>query len=406
MVTTYSFRKRSLMLLLMMSLMLFIIPCLSQAQTPRFVAPIAGTYGTDWKIINYVDWVADTFFKDNHCLSKSYDGHQGTDFCIRNFRKMDSGVEVYAADAGRVIFVQDGLFDRNKISVVSRGLGNYVGIRHSGKLYTYYGHLRKNSIVVHVGDSLSAGQKIGLVGSSGNSTDPHLHFELWYDSSYYIDPFSGPCGNAGSYWLNQPAYDSSFGIWTSGMCNYSTSLDTLREEPLRRDTFYLNAPAITFWAELTGVRKQDSISVSWFTPSNSLWGSFGKKENRDWWLYYFWTELNPSPTMPEGLWSLHLIRNGTNILSRNFYFSKSPATVGKISAQPSWLAFRTGNQLALQGLTKGEAWYLLDISGKVWKQGIADGNGLLKLETDLPSGLYIIRVIDTNGTRSFQKIAW
>ena len=75
------------------------------------------------------------------------------------------------------------------------GLGNYIGITHDGEFQTYYGHLKKNSLLVSEGDTVSQGQVIAQVASSGNSTDPHLHFELWYDSTFYIDPFSGPCGN-------------------------------------------------------------------------------------------------------------------------------------------------------------------------------------------------------------------
>ncbi|MBS1616595.1 MAG: M23 family metallopeptidase [Bacteroidetes bacterium] len=386
-------------------ILLLLLPFLSRSQTQRFVSPIEGSYGHDWKIINYVDWAADTFFKDNHCLSKSYDGHQGTDFCIRNFRKMDSGVNVYAADAGRVIFVRDGLFDRNKVSVVSRGLGNYVGIRQSGKLFTYYGHLRKNSIVVQVGDSVSAGQKLGQVGSSGNSSDPHLHFELWYDSSYYIDPFTGPCGNSHSYWLNEPSFDSSFGVWTSGMCPYSTSLDTLREEPLRRDSFYLWDPAISYWAELTGIRKEDSISIEWYTPSHTLWGSFGRRENRDWWLYYFWSELSPSVSMPEGTWQVRLIRNGNLVLQRSFFYFQSQAAIAQ-SEIHKWAAVHNGRQLCLKGLEPGDQWYLQDVWGKLLYQGIAEGSPVQCIESLLSNGIYFIQVRSRSGARSVEKIYW
>ena len=56
------------------------------------------------------------------------------------------------------------------------GYGNYVVIAHAGRMITLYGHL--DQLLVHVGQVVHAGQVIGLEGSTGNSTGPHLHFEL------------------------------------------------------------------------------------------------------------------------------------------------------------------------------------------------------------------------------------
>lgn len=61
------------------------------------------------------------------------------------------------------------------------GFGNYVVIAHSGGLATLYGHLDR--ILVTSGQAVQQGQPIGLEGSSGNSTGPHLHFEARYDGS-------------------------------------------------------------------------------------------------------------------------------------------------------------------------------------------------------------------------------
>jgi murein DD-endopeptidase MepM/ murein hydrolase activator NlpD len=56
------------------------------------------------------------------------------------------------------------------------GYGNYVVLAHGGKMITLYGHL--DTLLVHAGQVVHAGDVIGLEGSSGNSTGPHLHFEV------------------------------------------------------------------------------------------------------------------------------------------------------------------------------------------------------------------------------------
>ena len=56
------------------------------------------------------------------------------------------------------------------------GYGNLVIIDHGDGLCTYYGHLSRRN--VHDGDTVDPGSIIGLVGSTGQSTGPHLHFEV------------------------------------------------------------------------------------------------------------------------------------------------------------------------------------------------------------------------------------
>ena len=94
--------------------------------------------------------------------------HTGVDLPLQ------TGKPVYAAFPGKVRFAQR-----------SGGYGNIVVIRHSNGMETYYGHL--SQINVTAGQWVDAGETIGLGGSTGHSTGPHLHFETRY-KGYCFDP--------------------------------------------------------------------------------------------------------------------------------------------------------------------------------------------------------------------------
>lgn len=85
--------------------------------------------------------------------------HSGQDFVVK------SGTTVRAAHTGTVVTAGWG-----------GAYGNNIVIKHGPHLYTQYGHL--SHIGVYVGQHVKVGQQIGKSGSTGNSTGPHLHFEV------------------------------------------------------------------------------------------------------------------------------------------------------------------------------------------------------------------------------------
>lgn len=94
--------------------------------------------------------------------------HQGVDLPLK------TGDPIYAAFTGKV-----------RMSKYLGAFGNLVVIRHENGLETFYAHLSKRS--VEVGDWVNAGDVIGLGGSTGRSTGPHLHFETRYNG-FAFDP--------------------------------------------------------------------------------------------------------------------------------------------------------------------------------------------------------------------------
>ncbi|MFE4382621.1 M23 family metallopeptidase [Streptomyces cyaneofuscatus] len=106
-----------------------------------------------------------------------------------------SGVDFRAASGSSVVAVGAG-------TVVEAGwggaYGNNIVLRMTDGTYTQYGHL--SSIGVSVGQSVTSGQQIGLSGSTGNSTGPHLHFEARTTPEYGSD--MDPVGYLRSHGVN------------------------------------------------------------------------------------------------------------------------------------------------------------------------------------------------------------
>ena len=105
---------------------------------------------------------------------RSYNGsaydrfHHGVDFAGA------TGTSVLAAADGKVVLA-DTLNIRGRTTVINHGWG----------LYTAYAH--QNSIQVSLGEQVNSGQVIGTIGSTGRSTGPHLHWELWLNG-VNVDP--------------------------------------------------------------------------------------------------------------------------------------------------------------------------------------------------------------------------
>jgi murein DD-endopeptidase MepM/ murein hydrolase activator NlpD len=95
------------------------------------------------------------------------------------------GAEALAAIEGVVVAVKDGV-PENVPGLKSRAVpmtrdtmaGNYVVLDVGEGRYAYYAHFQPGQIRVKLGDKVSRGQVLGLVGNSGNSTEPHLHFQI------------------------------------------------------------------------------------------------------------------------------------------------------------------------------------------------------------------------------------
>ncbi|PYK13308.1 MAG: hypothetical protein DME65_02230 [Verrucomicrobia bacterium] len=179
------------------------LPIKSEFAKNKYIFPLRGVWYAGWGASFHTGhrWaIPEEFALDiakigENGLSHKGDGAQFDDYYAY-------GADVLAAADGRVISAaddqqedpsamqrpnetQDAYFARlqkEQAERMAKGLtaitGNYVMIDHGKNEYSLYAHLQPGSVRVHVGDQVKAGDVIATLGSSGNSTEPHLHFHV------------------------------------------------------------------------------------------------------------------------------------------------------------------------------------------------------------------------------------
>lgn len=103
---------------------------------------------------------------------------------ILGYRRMHSGIDFRARTGTPIYAASDG---RVEYAGRKGGYGNFVRLRHDGNLGTGYAHMSR--MAVRSGETVKRGQVIGYVGSTGLSTGPHLHYEV-YRGNQTVDPLS------------------------------------------------------------------------------------------------------------------------------------------------------------------------------------------------------------------------
>ena len=143
-----------------------------------------------------------------HC----YDEHSGTDYIlVGGFDAMRAGsTAIVAAAPGVVVYAEDGHYDECHATISGAvdcdghdGIANAVILEHEGGWRTLYWHMKTDSVAVALDDEVQTGDVLGLVGSSGNSSLPHLHFGLEDPTELRLDPYAGPFSQWTSFWCDQ-----------------------------------------------------------------------------------------------------------------------------------------------------------------------------------------------------------
>ncbi|MBK6504838.1 MAG: peptidoglycan DD-metalloendopeptidase family protein [Ignavibacteria bacterium] len=226
--------------------------------------PLSYNLNSGAVIVNYVDNQSGGTIKDYEGNDWAYNGHNGTDIALHDFRNMDRCVPVVAGESGRVVEIAYTSYDRN--TTWDGQPANIVCIRHDDGTYAYYYHLMKNSVLPRVGEYVVRGRTIGFVGSSGNSSDAHLHIEpgMFVNNNWVKrDPWNGSFNTLPSLWRNQLPYvgDTTFNLHDMGVyvassvggdVEFNTDYAKLKERIISPNTVSGYEPKIGFWMQFQG----------------------------------------------------------------------------------------------------------------------------------------------------------
>jgi len=357
----------------------------SQRQTTSFIWPVANGTGSpnDFHstISNHVDH--DPVFgntqygaqnEDYFCGRRTYDipgyNHTGIDIVPLPFNWWIMGEDnaiAVAAAGGTIIGKSGGNQDQ---SCSFSGLPwNYVAIEHADGSVAYYGHLKQNSLTSKpLFSTVAQGEFLGVIGSSGNSTGPHLHFEVVDVNNNLVDPFSGPCNslNTASWWANQPPYvdphilrvmtsdGSPFSGFTGNCPDYHDGDQKDQFQPGDQVTysFYFSDYELNTPFTHT-VRRPDGTVFSSFTSSYSVAPSYGLPTYNE---FNWFNTISIANNAQQGIWKVEVQFAGLTS-EHNFAVGLVPLPVelsmfkAKRVNQDVFLEWRTESEIDNAGFT-------------------------------------------------------
>jgi murein DD-endopeptidase MepM/ murein hydrolase activator NlpD len=238
---------------------------------PELSLPLDCRLGVSCWVANYVDVDPSGAAQDFLCRPRTYDGHTGVDFAIRDGGVMHQGVLVLAAAPGRILRLRDGVEDVGKTAsqspntIAGRECGNGVLIDHGHGWTTQYCHLKRHSLRVKVGQLVDRGNVLGFVGLSGNTEFPHVHLTVRYHEQVF-DPFTGQSLDAGCGAPARPLWRESIHIgyepvdlYHAGFSSAEPSVDAIRQGQLPPNILSADSGALILWVDIFGVQSDDRI---------------------------------------------------------------------------------------------------------------------------------------------------
>jgi hypothetical protein len=294
----------------------------AQAEAPSGLAlPLECEPGVDCWILRHVDHDPGPGVRDYACGGLTGDGHKGVDFAVSSLGAMTAGVEVRAAAAGTVDALRDGMADEgldldDPQAVAGKECGNGIRLDHGDGWTSWYCHLRRGSLMVREGDQVAAGQALALVGLSGQTTFPHLHFDVRQGGNP-VDPFVGPepvqrCGpGERPLWradvLSQLHYAAPL-VTNAGFAVAAPDKDDVRRGWHQLDVLSAASPALVIFAEANWLSTGDRLTFRVRAPDGAVLVERTMAIERDEQRWFgFAGARRPDPSWPPGRYAGEIV---------------------------------------------------------------------------------------------------
>jgi hypothetical protein len=320
----------------------------------------------------------------------------------------DDGVEIIAAAPGQIIVKDDGAFDRS-CDFNTTTPWNIVIVQHSDGSVAAYGHMKNGSTTTkNVGDMVSAGEYLGIVGSSGISFGPHLHFEVLTDETFtqIIDPYFGSCNSTitESWWVDQKPYKNP-GI--NAVLTHSNAPDVFPPCPTTETPNISNdfdvSDAITFAYYVRDQTNGDIINLEILRPDNSTlfanWNSTVATTASSW--YYYWGPYSGYWDMV-GEWKWRVTFGGETV-THTFNITNALSVEDDIFENTIIHPNPFDDVVNIQSNAKIKKVTIVDIFGKKIKS--FEDNNIVKLDLNsISNGLYFITLEGESNQRKTVKL--
>lgn len=329
-------------------------------------------------ISGFVDQLSSSQTSDYSCGDRTYDGHKGTDYFTWPFpwyQYEHDFVSVVAAAPGVILWKQDGNDDDE--CVWGNNQWNAIYVTHADGSVAWYGHMKKNGLTNKgVGDQVLAGEFLGYLASSGRSSGPHLHLELYSATNELIDPYNGNCDDlaAGVSWANQHDYkETTINAILTHDAPPVHGCPSIEEQPNFSNSFDIGAPiyvGIYLRDQLTGTSATIRILAPNGNPMLSWSQSFSNNYNASWW----WWSRNLPVTAPSGTYTVELNYEGQTE-THNFTYGKVSSTAEAITT--SWQLGPNptkGNITWQKAMEPGTLVKLFAANGQLLDQRLLAGN--------------------------------
>jgi len=328
---------------------------------------------------------------DFNCTSRSYDtqggyNHPGTDIFVWPFHwravKYDQ-VEIVAPASGVILSVQDGNRDTNCDFNDNSAVWNAIYLMHDNGFITWFGHLKAGSFTTKsAGDRVERGEFLGVMASSGRSSGPHLHFEIYDDEGQLIDPYAGPCNtlNTNSYWDEQKPFREpriNALITHSARTNFANCVPESGEENTLVKSCFAPGESVYLTAYYHDQRQGDTTFFRLINPVGAVFDNWfhlsPNTYNASWW---FWTHQAPQDAMP-GRYTWEA-RFGDQVTRTTFYIGETEKNIADTTS------YCEGSKASLAAPDLADAQYF-------WSNGMRAANVSIG-----QTGAYTVSVTDAS----------